>query len=91
MDLLITQPCGVDDSYQIYPKERVKIILDKAEKLLKEKNYKIIIKTNDMLLAEKEGKKVTLFKSGRLLLRGNKEENIVKEIANEIYECMQRD
>lgn len=74
------KPCRSKMAYEFLPKKKVKINLEKAAEELEEAGS-IEIKSKVLLMAKINSKTVSLFPSGKILVRGEREEKAAKEIA----------
>jgi len=77
------KPCQSKLAYEFLPKNTLQINLEKAsEEVLKVAT--IEVKTKVLLMIKVDYCTVSLFPSGKLLVRGEREENKAKEIAKKV-------
>jgi len=77
------KPCRAKVAYEFLPNKKIKLNLEKLENLI-EKKFVIEVKSRILLIIKVEDKTVSLFESGKLLVRGEREELAAKEIAKKI-------
>jgi len=80
LDDFIGKPCRSKMAYEFLPKKKVQIDLEKAAEEL-EKAGSIEMRSKVLIIVRIEGKTVSLFPSGKLLVRGEREEDKAKTIA----------
>lgn len=80
--MLIVQPCKTSAAYEAVPKKKLDLSLDKIEEKLKEKKHNILSKTNFLLITTYENMRITIYKSGKLMINGIKEKEAAQNIAN---------
>ncbi|MBT4870057.1 MAG: hypothetical protein HON47_00590 [Candidatus Diapherotrites archaeon] len=84
------KPCRAKVAYEFLPNKKMKLKLSEIEKNIEEK-FSIEVKSKILLIIRVEDKTVSLFESGKLLVRGEREEVAAKEIAKRIVELIPTD
>jgi ArsR family metal-binding transcriptional regulator len=79
----VGKPCTSKVSFEFFPKKKVRIDLEKASKEI-EKIASIDVKSKVLLIIKVGEKTVSLFKNGKILVRGEKEEKTARETAQKI-------
>jgi len=77
------RPCKSRTAYEFLPNKKTIIDLTKAAGELR-KEYYIEIETKVLLMIKVDGATVSLFPSGKILVRGEKEEAKAREIAEKV-------
>jgi ribonuclease HIII len=77
------KPCRTKMAYEFLPKHSMKIDLDKAAQEVGEVGA-LEVKTKVLLMIKVDFCTVSLFPSGKLLVRGEREEEKAKEIAKKV-------
>ena len=81
------KPCRARVAYEFLPNKKMKLKLSEIEKNIEEK-FEIEVKSKILLIIRVEDKTVSLFESGKLLVRGEREEAGAKEIAKKIVKLI---
>jgi ArsR family metal-binding transcriptional regulator len=83
-DNFIGQPCNSRTAYEFVPKREYSLNLELLAKKLREKEVFIEIETPYLLMLKFGGKDVSIFKSGKIIVKStNKKEN-AKKIATSL-------
>jgi ArsR family metal-binding transcriptional regulator len=77
------KPCRAKVAYEFLPKKTTKLDLEKEANEI-EKTFPIEIRSKVLLIIKVEDKTVSLFSSGKLLVRGERDEEEAKKIAIKI-------
>ena len=77
------KPCRAKVAYEFLPNKKIKLKLENLENIIEEK-FIIEVKSRILLIIKVGDKTVSLFESGKLLVRGEREELAAKEIAKKI-------
>lgn len=79
----IGKPCNAKTGFEFFPKEKIELNLDKlSEKIQSISNIEINSKV--LLIINIENKTASIFKNGKIVLRGEKNEKTAKKIAEKI-------
>lgn len=70
----IVKPCSSRTGYDFFPRRQQKIDLSKASQKLREKGYNIDFETPIFFSAKVGGKSVSVFKSGKISVKDEKNE-----------------
>ena len=81
------KPCRSKMAYEFLPKHKIKVNLDKACEELGE-TCSIEVTSKVLAIVRTEGKTVSLFPSGKLLVRGEKDEDAARKIAERIVKAL---
>ena len=84
------KPCRAKVAYEFLPNKKMKLKLGELEEAI-EKNFSIEVKSKILLIIKVEDKTVSLFESGKLLVRGERDEIKAKEIAKKIVALIPND
>jgi len=84
------KPCRAKVAYEFLPNKKIKLNLEKLENII-EKKFIIEIKSRILLIIKVGDKTVSLFESGKILVRGERDEILAKEIANQIVKLIPND
>jgi len=76
-------------AYEFLPKHKLKVNLDKACAELGE-TCTIEVTSKVLAIVRIDGKTVSLFPSGKLLVRGEKEENAARKIAEKVVKTLKK-
>ena len=77
------KPCRAKVAYEFLPNTKIKLDLEKISIII-EKKFEIEVKSKILLIIKIRDKTVSLFASGKLLVRGERDENAAKKIAEEL-------
>jgi len=77
------KPCRTKMAYEFLPKKSIKVNLEKACEEIKPPVI-IEVKTKVLLMLKLDYATISLFPSGKLLVRGEREEEKAKELARRI-------
>ena len=86
LEFLAVKPCKFD-AYEAVPKTKVDLDLDRCEKILAGKGYKILANPKVMLVVKKEVE-MTLYPRGRLLMHPVKDRSEASKRAKELYDAL---
>ncbi len=86
-DMFLVKPCKTGATYEVLPKKILELKDYEMERALRRIGYKIKACTPYVVVAEKETE-VSLFPSGRILVKELKDETKVRKLAKEIYETL---
>jgi ribonuclease HIII len=81
------KPCRTKMAYEFLPKKQITVNLEKACEEI-ESIATIEIKTKVLLMLKLDYATISLFPSGKLLIRGEREEDKAKEIAKKILSTL---
>ncbi len=79
----VGKPCSSKTSYEFFSKKKTTIDLEKASSEL-EKVSKIEVNSKILLIIKVDDATVSLFKNGKLLIRGEEKEDNAKKIAQKV-------
>ena len=77
------KPCRAKVAYEFLPNKKIKLKLGEIEENI-EKEFVIEVKSKILLIIKVDDKTVSLFESGKLLVRGERDEDKAKEIAKQV-------
>ncbi len=80
--------CSGKTSYEFILKKQVELNLEKIVRVLKQKKIKIEIETPFMLVLEVDSTDMTLFKRGKILVKGVSDGVIAKKKAKQLLELL---
>jgi TATA-box binding protein (TBP) (component of TFIID and TFIIIB) len=85
MDLkdFVGKPCTTKISYEFFPKNRVEINLELASNEINTV-CEIEVCSKVLLIGKIENKTISIFKNGKIVVRGEKEETTARKIAEKI-------
>ena len=81
------KPCRAKVAYEFLPNKKMKLKLAELESAI-EKKFPIEVRSKILLIIKVEDKTVSLFESGKLLVRGERNEVKAKDIAKKIVELI---
>ena len=81
------KPCRAKVAYEFLPNKKMQLNLNEIQEHI-EKKFIIEVKSKILLIIKVEDKTVSLFASGKLLVRGEREEKKAMEIAKKIVELI---
>jgi ArsR family metal-binding transcriptional regulator len=84
-----SKPCRSSDSFQFVSKKPVSLNLIKISKQLEEKGVFIDFTTEFLLSMKVNNKKVSLFRSGKIIIKEIDNEETAKQIAEKIFELIE--
>ena len=84
------KPCRAKVAYEFLPNKKIKLKLSEIEENI-EKEFVIEVKSKILLIIKVSDKTVSLFESGKILVRGEREEGKAKEIAKQIVKLIPTD
>jgi len=84
------KPCRAKVAYEFIPNTKIKLNLEKIENPI-EKKFTIEVRSRILLIIKVENKTVSLFESGKILVRGERDETAAKDIANQIVKLIPND
>ena len=80
------KPCNRGTAYEFFPKKATKIDMKKAAELLAD--FEIEMNSKFLILLAIEGKTVSVFQSGKIMVRGEKDEKKARETAERIIKTI---
>jgi len=83
----VGKPCTSKVSYEFFPKKKTKVDLEKASEEL-EKIATIDVNSKVLLIVQIGDGTVSIFKNGKILVRGEKEETKARKIAEKIVSAL---
>jgi TATA-box binding protein (TBP) (component of TFIID and TFIIIB) len=83
----VGKPCTTKVSYEYFPKKKVKLDLDIATKEVSNVG-EIEIKSRVLLILKVDNKTVSIFKNGKIVVRGEKDELKSREVAKKVCEAL---
>ncbi len=78
------KPCNSRTAFEFVPTKEVNLDLAKISKRLKAKKVFVEIETNYLLMLKLENKNMTLFKSGKIIVKETKEKEEAKNFAEKL-------
>lgn len=84
----ITKPCRADISCEFIPKKKMELSLEGVSKKLRDRGILIDLETPFLIMFAVLGKKVTLFKSGKMLIKELRDKDRAREIAQRTLELI---
>ena len=78
------QPCKSRIAYEFIPKKNYSLDLKKTAEKLKKENVFIEIETPYLIMLKHLGKNVSLFKSGKIIVKSVNEKNDARKIAESL-------
>ena len=82
----VGQPCKSRVAYEFVPKNNYDLNLTEVAKKLREKEVFIEIETPYLLMLKSGGKDVSLFRSGKIIVKATQEKARAKEVAEKLIE-----
>jgi ArsR family metal-binding transcriptional regulator len=83
----VSAPCRTSAAYEVKPDKNLRLILDDVAKKLSNEGYIPVVVTSHIAVFKKEYE-LTIFPSGRILIKKIEEKEIADRIAREIYEVL---
>lgn len=80
--MLIVQPCKTSAAYEAIPSSKLQLDLRNIKKKLKDDNKKIISETSFLIITKYKNNRVTIFKNGKLMMYGIKNQQKAREISD---------
>ena len=80
----IAKPCRTERAYEVIPEKELNLDLDLVVEKLKNSGYTTVIRTPHIAIVKKEFE-VSLYPSGRILIKKAESREIAEKIADEIY------
>lgn len=84
LDDFTGKPCNRGTAYEFFPKKPIKLDMEKVLKNLDE--FEIQMRSKFLILLSIDDKTVSIFHSGKIMVRGEKDEKIARKIAEKILE-----
>ncbi len=84
LDDFTGKPCNRGTAYEFFPKKPIKLDMEKILKNLDE--FEIQMRSKFLILISIEDKTVSIFHSGKIMVRGEKNETNARKIAEKILE-----
>lgn len=85
--MYVAKPCKSDNAFEIMPEKQMKIDTEKVAEAATKIGYEILIKTPHVCILKK-GREVSIFASGRVIVKETKEEDEATKIAEELHKLM---
>ena len=82
LDDFTGKPCNRGTAYEFFPKKATKLDMEMAVELLEK--FEIQMQSKFLILITVEGKTVSIFHSGKIMVRGEKDEKIARTIAESV-------
>ena len=79
--MYIFKPCKTAASYEAIPKKQIKLDLDECEEKLKNWGYEVVCNAKVILIV-KEEHEVSIYPTGMMVIKSNKEDIERKEIGD---------
>ncbi len=86
LDDFVGRPCNRGTAFEFFPKKATKLDLERAGKTLRE--FSIEMQSKFLILLVIEDKTVSVFSSGKIMVRGEKDEENAKKIAERILKVI---
>jgi ArsR family metal-binding transcriptional regulator len=86
LEFLAVKPCKFD-AYEVVPKGKVSMNLDKVEKILSRNGYEILTNPKVMLVVRKKVE-ISIYPSGRLLMHPVADRQEAERLAKELYAAL---
>ncbi len=81
----VSKPCRSSDSFQFVPSEKVSLNLNELVKNFEDEGFFIEFNSSFLISMKISGKRVSLFKSGKVLVKDSDNEEETRKIAEKIY------
>ena len=82
------QPCRSRIAYEFLPKADYSLNLESVAGNLRKRDVFIEIETPYLLMLKMDGKNVSLFRSGKIIVKSTKEKGVARKIAEHLVEKM---
>ncbi|MFQ6052297.1 MAG: hypothetical protein ACE5K4_11490 [Candidatus Hydrothermarchaeota archaeon] len=82
--IFVSKPCKTDSAYEVLPKTRIRINLEESCEKLVKGGYEIVVTTPHIAVIKKIYE-ISIFPSGRLLIKDLTDKKIAEDIAREVY------
>lgn len=82
----VGQPCKSRVAYEFIPKNELKLNLEDAAANLRENEVFVEMETPYLLMLKIGGKDVSLFKSGKIIVKNTNEKAVARKIAESLVE-----
>ena len=82
------KPCRSKLAYEFLPNKKTQLDLKKEAEALKKEHY-IDVESKVLLILHVEGKTVSLFQSGKILVRGERDEKEARKVAEKVIKCLE--
>ena len=86
LEFLTVKPCKFD-AYEVVPKGKVSMNLDKVEKMLSRNGYEILANPKVMLVVKKMVE-ISIYPSGRLLMHPVTDRQEAERLAKDLYAAL---
>jgi len=80
----VGKPCKSRMAFEFIPKKKQKLGLGKIAEVLREKEVMVEIETPFLLILKFKGKDISLFRSGKIIVKETSEEKEAKKTAEEL-------
>ncbi len=80
----VAKPCKTERAYEVIPETRMEIDAERMAEKLEDNGYSIIIKTPHIVVVRKEYE-ISVYPSGRILIKKVDDRKVAERIADEIY------
>ncbi len=84
----IGKPCRSGTAFEFLPKKIQKLDLKKIAEKLREQDILVEAETPYLIILILEGKSISLFQSGKIMVKSTKEEKIASQIAKKLIEAI---
>jgi TATA-box binding protein (TBP) (component of TFIID and TFIIIB) len=84
----VGKPCRSHMAFEFVPKKKTKIDLEKSVCAL-EKNFLIELQSKLLIILKADGKTISVFESGKILVRGGSIETKARKAANKIVKLLE--
>ncbi len=80
----VAKPCRTERAYEVIPEMKMNIEVEHIAERLERHGYSIVIKTPHIVVIRKEFE-VSVYPSGRILIKKVDDKEVAEKIADEIY------
>ena len=84
----VGQPCTSRIAFEFTPKKDYKLNLEKVVKVLKKNEVFVEMETPYLLMLKVGGKNVSLFKSGKIIVKSTNDKESARKIAEQLVKKM---
>ena len=82
LDDFVGRPCNRGTAFEFFPKKATKLDMERVGKALEK--FNIEMSSKFLILLSIEGKTVSVFSSGKIMVRGEKDETEARKIAEKV-------
>ena len=86
----VVKPCKSRISFELIPKTKQKYNLDSIAQKLTKQNVSVEVSTPFVVIFSFEGKKISFYKSGKMIVDEVKEESVAVELAKKVIEILKQ-